>query len=152
MLRLLTSFFFILALLLEPVSVQSQNDIRFDSCAGFSASVPELMENAIIRTQIPARWNASQSINQVFDGWLRPYIQKSAGGQINLSLLIFPDGSCCLYRIQPNSNVRPNFLQLRKQVAQLQWLPAYQNNTPVLTTKVLQLVFSGKTLRVIELQ
>lgn len=152
MLRLITSFSFVLALLLEPVSGQSQNDIRFDSCLGFSASVPELMENAIIRTQIPAKWNASQSINEVFRDWLQPYLQKSAGGQINLSLFIFPDGRCCLYRVQPNSNVRPNFLLLRKQIAQLQWLPAYQNSNPVLSTKVLQLVFSGKTLRVLELQ
>lgn len=139
-------------MLLATTALGQQQEVRFDSCTKLGAPVAVLMEDVIMRPQIAARWNAPQSADETFRKWLQPYLQKSAGGQITLSLLVAADGHCCLYRIQPNSNVRPDYYLLKKQVEEIRWVPAYQNNAPVVSTKVLQLSFSGKNLRVHELQ
>lgn len=150
--RSIISFFILWVLQLQAAKAQLQADIRFDSCIGYTVAVPELIESAIMRPQMAGKWIDPQPIDREFRNWLLPYLQKTAGGQIKLSLLIFPDGRSCMYRVQPNTNVRPDYRLLKKQVEQIRWSPGYQNNLAVVTTKVLQINFSGKSIDVVELQ
>ncbi|HMP87864.1 MAG TPA: hypothetical protein PKE63_11335, partial [Lacibacter sp.] len=87
-----------------------------------------------------------------FDQFFSTYTQKKAGGRIPLSLLVDTQGQACLYRVQPNSNVRPDYRELKRLLDATSWQPALLNGQPVKSTKVLYILFDGKRVNVQELE
>lgn len=132
------------------VSAQQQvESIQLDSCKQFSTSYSDAFDEMFIRVEQPAKWNNSKtSMNDFFETFFKPYLQKRAGGRITISLLINKEGRCCFYKAQPNSNVRPDFNELKRLLDQTTWLPALQNSQPVKSAKVLFLDFEGKNVKV----
>jgi hypothetical protein len=103
--------------------------------------------------QQTAQWkNKKTSLDNHLDQFFKKYVQKRAGGKITLSLLIHTDGRACMYEARPNSNVRPNFNDLKVWMNQYAWNPALQNGQPVRSIKILQVNFTGKKINVIELE
>ena len=87
-------------------------------------------------------------MDDFFNSYFKQYVQKRAGGRITISLLISEDGRCCFYKAQPNSNVRPDFKELKRLLDQTAWAPALLDGKAVKSAKVLFLNFDGKKLSV----
>jgi hypothetical protein len=87
------------------------------------------------------------SMEEFFKKFFKQYVQKKAGGRITLSLLINEEGKCCFYRAQPNSNVRPDFKELKRLLDQTAWKPAIQDGLPVKSARVIFLEFDGKNTK-----
>lgn len=141
---------FILLLFAFTASAQQQVEIiQLDSCNRFVNPGENAFENMAVRVSQPAQWNNSKtSLDEFFDNFFKQYVQKKAGGRITLSLLISKDGQCCFYRAQPNSNVRPDFNELKRLLDQTKWIPAQQGGQPVLSARVLFINFDGKNVKV----
>jgi hypothetical protein len=138
---------------ISAIAQQQVEIIQLDSCKQFNTQYPNAFDDMVVRVQQPAQWNNSKtSMNEFFDTFFKQYVQKRAGGRITLSLLINKDGRCCFYRAQPNSNVRPNFSELKRLLDQTTWKPAVQNGNNVKSAKVLFIDFDGKSIKVTELQ
>lgn len=143
---ILSSILFLFAF---TASSQQVEIIQLDSCNKFANTGETAFESMAVRVSQPAQWNNSKtSMNEFFDTFFKPYVQKRAGGRITLSLLISKDGQCCFYRAQPNSNVRPDFNELKRLLDQTKWTPAQQGGQSVLSAKVLFLDFDGKNVKV----
>lgn len=128
---------------------QQQEIIKLDSCNRFATKDKAAFEDIYVRVQQSAQWNmAKTSMTEFFKKYFKQYVQKTAGGRITLSLLINEEGKCCFYQAQPNSNVRPNFNELKALLDQTSWLPATQEGKPVKFTKVLFINFKGKEVSV----
>lgn len=141
---------FILFFLTLSASAQQQvESIQLDSCKQFSSQYSDAFDEMFIRVEQSAKWNNSKaSMKEFFDDFFKPYLQKRAGGRITLSLLINKEGRCCFYKVQPNSNVRPDFNELKRLLDQTLWTPALQNGMKVKSAKVLFLDFDGKNVKV----
>ncbi len=146
-----TFFSFILLLASVSLKAQQQQEIyRFDSCNQFGANS---FDDVHIRVQQTAQWkNKKVSLNEHLSKFFKNYVQKKAGGKITISLLINADGKVCTYEARPNSNVRPNFTDLKVCMNQQDWNPAMQNGQPVRSVKILQVNFEGKKISVTELE
>ena len=142
---------FILLFTCFSTKAQQQQEIfRLDSCKQFGANP---FKDVYIRVQQTAQWkNKKVSLDDHLDHFFKEYVQKRAGGKITLSLLINTDGKVCLYEARPNSNVRPNFSDLKVWMNQHDWSPAMQNGQPVRSIKILQVNFDGKKVSVAELE
>ena len=142
---------FILLFTCFSTKAQQQQEIfRLDSCKQFGANP---FEDVYIRVQQTAQWkNKKVSLDDHLDHFFKEYVQKRAGGKITLSLLINTNGKVCLYEARPNSNVRPNFSDLKLWMNQHDWNPAMQNGQPVRSIKILQVNFDGKKVSVAELE
>jgi hypothetical protein len=141
---------FILFFLSIAASAQQQVEIiQLDSCNQFANPGETAFESMAVRVSQHAQWNNSKtSLDDFFDTFFKQYVQKKAGGRITLSLLISKDGQCCFYRAQPNSNVRPDFNELKRLLDQTKWIPAQQGGQPVLSARVLFINFDGKNVKV----
>jgi hypothetical protein len=141
---------FILIFISFTASAQQQVEIiQLDSCHQFANKGETAFESMAVRVSQPAQWNNSKtSMDDFFDTFFKQYVQKRAGGRITLSLLISKDGQCCFYRAQPNSNVRPDFNELKRLLDQTKWTPAQSGGQPVLSAKVLFINFDGKNVKV----
>ncbi len=129
---------------------QQQEIIRLDSCKQFGATP---FEDVYVRVQQSATWgNKKTSLDDYVDQFFKEYVQKRAGGKITLSLLINKEGKVCTYEARPNTNVRPNFNDLKVWMNQNNWNPALQNGQPVTSIKILQINFDGKKINVTELE
>jgi hypothetical protein len=134
-------------------SAQQVEIIQLDSCRQFNTAHFNAIDEMHVRVEQPAVWNNSKtSMDKFFDTFFKQYVQKTAGGRITLSLLINKDGRCCFYRAQPNSNVRPDYKELKRLLDQTSWKPAMQNGQVVISAKVLFIDFSGKKVKVKELE
>jgi len=130
-------------------SAQQVEIIQLDSCKQFGTQYSDAFDDMVVRVEQPAQWNNSKtSMDDFFDTFFKQYVQKRAGGRITLSLLINKDGRCCFYRAQPNSNVRPDFKELKRLLDQTLWKPALQNGQAVKAAKVLFIDFDGKSVKV----
>jgi len=130
-------------------SAQQVEIIQLDSCKQFGTQYSDAFDDMVVRVEQPAEWNNSKtSMDDFFDTFFKQYVQKRAGGRITLSLLINKDGRCCFYRAQPNSNVRPDFKELKRLLDQTLWKPALQNGQAVKAAKVLFIDFDGKSVKV----
>lgn len=137
---------------LSAFSQQQQEIIELDSCHQFNKPGEAAFESVYVRVQQEAKWNNSKtSLQDFFDRYFKKYVQKKAGGRITLSLLITEQGKACLYRAQPNSNVRPDYKELKALLDEYNWLPAIQGGKAVKSTKVLFLYFEGKNVSVKEM-
>ena len=104
---------------------------------------------ALVRVQQPAEFEGgNERLTAFFARFFKAYLQKAAGGKIRLSLLIDTVGRCCLYRVDPNTNVHPSYQELKRQLEQTRWLPARQQAGPVTAAKLLMVEFHGKKLTV----
>lgn len=144
---------FILLFFAFSASAQQQVEIiQLDSCKQFGTAYSDAFDDMVVRVEQPAQWNNSKtSLDDFFDTFFKQYVQKRAGGRITLSLLINKDGRCCFYRTQPNSNVRPDFKELKRLLDQTLWKPAMQGGQAVKAAKVLFIDFDGKKVKVTEL-
>lgn len=145
----------IILLMIGPsaFSQQQQEIIDLDSCHQFNKPGESAFESVYVRVQQEAKWNNSKtSLQNFFDLYFKKYVQKKAGGRITLSLLINEQGKPCLYRVQPNSNVRPDFKELKALLDGSNWLPAIHEGKAVKSTKVLFLYFEGRNVSVKEMQ
>lgn len=142
---------FILLLACVTAKAQQQKEIfRLDSCKEFGANP---FDDVYIRVQQTAQWkNKKVSLEGHLEKFFKDYVQKKAGGKITISLLINKEGKVCTYEARPNSNVRPNFNELKLWMNQQDWSPAMQNGQPVLSIKILQVNFEGKKITVTELE
>ncbi len=141
---------FILLLTSVSLKAQQQEIFRLDSCQQFGASP---FDDVYIRVQQTAQWkNKKLSLEEHLNKFFKNYVQKKAGGKITISLLINKDGKVCTYEARPNSNVRPNFTELKLWMNQQDWSPAIQNGQPVRSIKILQVNFAGKKISVTELE
>ena len=141
---------FILLLSTYAAAAQQQQEIiRLDSCLQFGA---QPFDDLYIRVQQTAQWKSKPSLESHIETFFKNYVQKKAGGKITISILINSDGKPCTYEVRPNSNVRPNFAQLKAWMDQYDWTPALQNNQPVRSVKILQISFEGKKISVTELE
>lgn len=142
---------FILLLASVSLKAQQQQEIfRLDSCLQFGTN---LFDDVYIRVQQTAQWkNKKLSLEEHLEKFFKDYVQKKAGGKITISLLINSDGKVCTYEARPNSNVRPNFTDLKVWMNQQDWSPAIQNGQPVRSIKILQVNFEGKKISVTELE
>lgn len=148
---ILSSILFFLAF--TATAQQQVEIIKLDSCKQFSTQYSDAFDDMFVRVEYPAKWNNSKtSMNEFFDTFFKQYVQKRAGGRITLSLLINKDGRCCFYQAQPNSNVRPDFNELKRLLDQSMWKPAVQNGNNVKSAKVLFIDFDGKNVKVTELE
>lgn len=130
-------------------SAQQVEIIQLDSCKQFGTQYSDAFDDMVVRVEQPAQWNNSKtSMDDFFDTFFKQYVQKRAGGRITLSLLINKDGRCCFYRAQPNSNVRPDFKELKRLLDQTLWKPALQNGQAVKAAKILFIDFDGKSVKV----
>lgn len=128
---------------------QQQEVYKLDSCLQFGANP---FDQAFVRVEQPAKWKTKKpGLESHLEKFFDQYTQKKAGGKITLSLLIDKDGKVCLYEARPNSNVRPDFKQLKAWMEQYPWEPATQNGHQVRSIKILQVSFEGKKVSVIEL-
>ena len=141
---------FILYFFAISASAQQQvESIQLDSCKQFGTQYSDAFDEMFVRVEYSAQWNNSKiRLSEFFDDFFKPYLQKRAGGRITLSLLVNKDGRCCLYKVQPNSNVRPDFNELKRLLDQTLWTPALQNGNKVKSAKVLFLDFDGKNVKV----
>jgi hypothetical protein len=129
---------------------QQQEVIRLDSCKQFGTTP---FEEVYVRVQQTATWkNKKINLDDHLDHFFKDYVQKRAGGKITLSLLINKEGKVCTYEARPNTNVRPNFNDLKLWMNQNDWNPALQNGQPVTSIKILQISFNGKKINVTELE
>jgi hypothetical protein len=143
---------FILFLFALTSSAQQIEIIKLDSCRQFAAPGQNVFEEMAVRVSEPAQWNNSKtSMNEFFDTFFKQYVQKRAGGRITLSLLISKEGKCCFYQAQPNSNVRPDFNELKRLLDQTIWTPAKLGNQAVTSARVLFVNFDGKNVKVTSL-
>jgi hypothetical protein len=128
---------------------QQQEIIKLDSCNHFATKEKKAFDDIYVRPQQPAQWNMPKnSMTEFFQKYFKQYVQKTAGGRITISLLINEEGKCCFYQAQPNSNVRPNFNELKALLDQTSWLPAMQEGKAVKFTKVIFVSFKGKEITV----
>ncbi len=128
---------------------QQVEEIKLDSCKQFGTQYSDAFDDMMVRVDQSAQWNNGKiSINDFFENFFKEYVQKRAGGRITLSLLINKDGRCCFYKAQPNSNVRPDFKELKRLLDQTLWHPALQNGQAVKSAKVLFIDFDGKDVKV----
>ncbi len=128
---------------------QQQETILLDSCNQFAQKGKDAFDEMYVRVQQSAQWNNRKtSMDDFFDTFFKQYVQKRAGGRITLSLLISEDGRCCFYKAQPNSNVRPDFKELKRLLDQTAWTPALQDGKAVKSAKILFLNFDGKNVSV----
>jgi hypothetical protein len=132
----------------NAVAQQQQEIIQLDSCNQFASNGQSAFKDIYVRVQQTAQWNMpGTSMEEFFKKFLRQYVQKKAGGRITLSLLINEEGKCCFYRAQPNSNVRPDFKELKRLLDQTAWKPAIQDGRPVKSARVIFLEFDGKNTK-----
>jgi hypothetical protein len=146
----------LLSFLLLALSVigkaQQKEIIKLDSCNHFGTKEKAAFDDIYVRVQQPAQWNMPKtSMTEFFQKFFKQYVQKTAGGRITISLLINEEGKCCFYQAQPNSNVRPNFIELKTLLDQTAWLPAMQEGKAVKSTQVLFISFKGKEITVTSL-
>ncbi len=132
---------------------QQQETIFLDSCNQFAQKGKDGFDEMYVRVQKSAQWNNSKtSMDDFFDNFFQEYVQKRAGGRITISLLINEEGKCCFYKAQPNSNVRPDFKELKRLLDQTAWSAAVQDGKVVKSTKVLFLNFDGKKIDVVDME
>ncbi len=146
--------FLLSCFLLLPVLAlcQQQEEIQLDSCVRFNENNIPVFSDVHIRVSQPARWASKMGMEDFFKTYFSKYLQKKAGGKITLSLLITKRGEVCFYKAQPNSNVRPDYKELKALLDQTKWQPALQGGEPVTSLKVLFLQFDGKQVSVTELE
>jgi hypothetical protein len=145
-----TIFSLILLFISYTATSQQQEIIRLDSCLQFGANP---FDDLYIRVQQHAQWKSKKpSLASHIEAFFDAYVQKKAGGKITLSILVNKDGKPCTYEARPNSNVRPNYSQLKAWMDQYEWVPAMQGGEPVRSVKILQISFEGKKLTVTELE
>ncbi|MBX9782273.1 MAG: hypothetical protein K2X48_03165 [Chitinophagaceae bacterium] len=141
--------FILLFFAFSAFAQQQVESIQLDSCNQYAAPGETAFESMAVRVEQSAQWNNSKtSMDDFFDTFFKQYVQKRAGGRITLSLLISKDGKCCFYQAQPNSNVRPDFKELKRLLDQTTWTPATQNGQAVKSAKVLFINFDGKRVSV----
>jgi hypothetical protein len=139
----------LLLLIYSAATAQQQEIIKLDSCNRFAQQGKAAFDDIYVRPQQQAEWNMPKtSMEEFFKKYFKQFVQKNAGGRITISLLINEEGKCCFYQAQPNSNVRPNFSELKALLDQTAWLPAKQEGKPVKSTKVLFVSFKGKEITV----
>lgn len=145
---------FLLVFTLVPFIVFGQQEemIQLDSCAQYNNGTQSVFSDVHVRVSQPARWNNKMNIDDFFQTYFSKYVQKKAGGKITLSLLITQKGQACFYKAQPNSNVRPDYKELKALLDQTRWFPAQQGSEPVTSLKVLFIHFEGKKVTVTELE
>jgi hypothetical protein len=144
---------FLLILILPAVTFSQQQEILLlDSCNRYSTTSNSAFADVHVRVSQPARWNNKMSIGDFFQTYFSKYVQKKAGGKITLSLLITSKGEVCFYKAQPNSNVRPDYKELKALLDQTRWHPALQGDEPVTSLIVLFLHFEGKKVTVTQLE
>lgn len=147
--KILISFLLLFSGLLAKAQ-QQQEVFRLDSCKQFGTTP---FDDVYVRVQQSATWkNKKTSLDDHLDQFFKNYVQKRAGGKITLSLLINKEGKVCTYEARPNTNVRPNFNDLKIWMNQNDWNPALQNGQPVTSIKILQINFDGKKINVTELE
>lgn len=146
--KILLSFILLLCVTITKAQ-QQQETILLDSCNQFAQKGKDAFDEMIVRVQQSAQWNNRKtSMDDFFDNFFKQYVQKRAGGRITISLLISEDGRCCFYKAQPNSNVRPDFKELKRLLDQTTWSPAMQGGKAVKSAKILFLNFDGKKVSV----
>lgn len=147
--KILISFLLLFSGLISKAQ-QQQEIFRLDSCKQFGTTP---FDDVYVRVQQTATWkNKKTSLDDYVDRFFKDYVQKRAGGKITLSLLINKEGKVCTYEARPNSNVRPDFNELKLWMNQNDWNPALQNGQPVTSIKILQISFNGKKISVTELE
>lgn len=141
---------FILLFSVFTAAAQQQQEVyKLDSCVQFGSNP---LDDVHMRVQQSAKWKSKKpSLEAHIEKFFEQYTQKKAGGKITLSILIEKDGRPCTYEVRPNSNVRPDFAQLKAWMDQYSWEPAIQGGQPVRTIKILQINFEGKKIAVVEL-
>jgi len=131
---------------------QQQEEIWLDSCYQLARQGETAFESVYVRVQQEAEWNnKKETLSRFIDRYFEKYVQKRAGGKITFSILIHENGSACLYKVQPNTNVHPDYREFKDLVGQTTWKPALQNNQPVRSIKVLFVYFEGKSVTVKEM-
>lgn len=146
--KILLSFILFLSFFVTNAQ-QQQETILLDSCNQFAQKGKDAFDEMYVRVQQSAQWNNRKtSMDDFFDSFFKQYVQKRAGGRITISLLINEKGKCCFYKAQPNSNVRPDFKELKRLLDQTVWSPATQGGKPVKSAKILFLNFDGKKVSV----
>ncbi len=146
--KIILSFILLLCVTITKAQ-QQQETILLDSCNQFAQKGKDAFDEMIVRLQQSAQWNNRKtSMDDFFDTFFQQYVQKRAGGRITISLLISEDGRCCFYKAQPNSNVRPDFKELKLLLDQTTWTPALQDGKAVKSAKILFLNFDGKKVSV----
>lgn len=144
-----TVFSIILLFICYTSNAQQQEIIRLDSCLQFGEKP---FDDLYIRVQQTAQWKSKPSLESHIEAFFKSYVQKKAGGKITISILVNNDGKPCTYEARPNSNVRPDFAQLKAWMDRYDWTPARQNDQPVRSVKILQISFEGKKISVTELE
>ncbi|MEJ8844147.1 hypothetical protein WG954_17270 [Lacibacter sp. H375] len=141
---------FILFFVAFSANAQQQQEVyKLDSCLQFGTNP---FDDIYVRVQQTAKWKAKKpSLESHIEKFFEQYTQKKAGGKITISILIDKTGKPCTYEARPNSNVRPDFQQLKAWMNQYDWEPAIQNGQPVRSIKILQVNFEGKKVSVAEL-
>lgn len=146
--KIILSFILLLCATITKAQ-QQQETIFLDSCNRFAQKGKDAFDEMVVRVQQSAQWNNRKtSMDDFFDTFFKQYVQKRAGGRITISLLISEDGRCCFYKAQPNSNVRPDFKELKRLLDQTTWSPAMQGGKAVKSAKILFLNFDGKKVSV----
>jgi hypothetical protein len=147
----LRSLLFLLAVIPFGAFAQQQEEIQLDSCNRFNENGLSVFADVYVRVSQSARWSNKMSMEDFFQTYFSKYVQKKAGGKLTLSLLITKKGQVCFYKVQPNSNVRPDYGELKALLDQTNWKPALMGNEPVTSLKVLFIQFEGKKVSVSEL-
>ena len=145
-----TCLSFILFFMAITATAQQQQEVyKLNSCLQFGANP---FDDVYVRVQQTAKWKSKKpSLESHIEKFFDQYTQKKAGGKITISLLIDKDGKVCMYEARPNSNVRPDYNQLKAWMERYPWDPAIQNGQPVRSIKILQVGFEGKKVSVVEL-
>lgn len=143
---------FFCLLVSDKIKAQQQEYLILDSCLLHANSNEQIAGQMVLRAQRTASWKQPGiSLERFFEQFFKPYLQKTAGGNLKLSLLIDPTGHCCFYKVVPNSNVRPDYTLLKQQLDRSIWNPASYQENAIHMVKTLQIRFEGKKLHVTEL-
>jgi hypothetical protein len=143
---------FFCLLLSDKIKAQQQEYLLLDSCFIYAKANEQIAGQMVLRAQRTATWKQTDiSIERFFEQFFKPYLQKNAGGNLKLSLLIDPNGHCCFFKVVPNSNVRPDYTSLKQQLDRSIWNPASYQESEIHMVKTLQIRFEGKKIHVSEL-